>query len=136
VNVKVKYLLDRTKQASMEPHDETPYSFEGVHPSSTKHGAASIAASAQSCSRLFKECAKSLESEGLIKHQNTPPHALLEQGRRYELWAKNIAAAQPAQLPTSLEYRLRTDGNARKIVQKGLEYVIESLEMGKYLSND
>jgi hypothetical protein len=117
----------------MEPHDFTSQVIQGAdHPSSPKTH--SLSESAQLCSRLFKESRVYLETQGLQSQSYSVQ--LLEECKRYDLWARNIAAAQPSQLPTSLEYRLRSDGNARKIVLKALGYVIESLEMGEHFSPD
>ena len=88
----------------------------------------SIAFYGRSCSALLLKLSQSLEiSEWKIP---LPASAVSEESERYESWAKNIAALQDADLPSSLEYRLRDDENARRIVKKALIYLEESLEMG------
>ena len=111
----------------MERFDEASF-LASVDSFDTREDDRGIAVSAQSCSRLFKESVTALQNAR--PNEQVFTSQLSEQQTRYELWARNIAAAQSVQLPTSLEHRLRGDRSARKIVQKGLDYVCESLEMG------
>jgi hypothetical protein len=57
--------------------------------------------------------------------------AIKTESGRFDLWANNIAALQDAYLPTSLEYRIREDSNARSVIKKALAYLEESLQLGK-----
>lgn len=65
-----------------------------------------------------------------------PTTFLVEEARRYDLWARNIAALQDARLPSSLEYRIRNDESALRIVKKTLMYLKESLDMGMLCQNE
>ena len=96
-------------------------------------GTSPIAFRGRSCSNLFPQLLKSLETSEL-KSQLSPA-SVLEQSKRYELWARNIAALQDSRLPSSLEYRIRDDESARMIVKKALMYLEESLQMGQFVSN-
>ncbi|KAH8587113.1 hypothetical protein B0O99DRAFT_37904 [Bisporella sp. PMI_857] len=86
-----------------------------------------IASCGRSCSRIFSFLAEGLKESVLKDHL---PQALLEEeSRRFELWARNIAALQDARLPSSLEYRIKNDQNAIGVVKKSLSYLEESLDM-------
>jgi hypothetical protein len=82
----------------------------------------SIATHGLACQTLFTKCVEA--SESLKEFLNLEAHS-----RRYDLWAKNIAAHHDAILPSSLEYRIRDDEHACKIVKKALNYLSESLEL-------
>jgi hypothetical protein len=87
----------------------------------------SIASHGRSCVDLFNTLSRNLESyEGQLS-----PAVVVSQSKRFELWARNIAALQDSKLPSSLEYRIREDQNARNIVKKALIYLEESLQIGK-----
>lgn len=73
------------------------------------------------------------ESSNLLDQLSTD--AVKEESKRFELWARNIAALQDAHLPSSLEHRLRDDASARGIVMKALLYLEESLQMGDSLDS-
>jgi hypothetical protein len=87
-----------------------------------------IASCGQACSRLFHLLSQNQEQWEFAGH--LPTAFLVEEARRYELWARNIAAFQDARLPSSLEYRIRNDESALRIVRRSLMYLQESLDMG------
>lgn len=89
-----------------------------------------IASSGRSCSRIFPLLSQSLEKSEL--RDQLPASFVREEGGRYELWARNIAALQDARLPSSLEYRIRNNESALRIIKKSLVYLEESLDMGKF----
>lgn len=68
---------------------------------------------------------------GLSHHDQVSLAAIKTEISRYDLWANNIAALQDAYLPSSLEYRIREDANARGIIKKALAYLEESIQLGK-----
>jgi len=82
----------------------------------------SIASHGLACQALFTKCLESLES-------SNHSASLREHSKRYDLWAKNIAAHHEAILPSSLEFRIKDDANACKIFKKALDYLAESLEI-------
>lgn len=97
-------------------------------PSSSKQDD-SIALHHQTCQALFLRCHKALQtakSDIRVEAQSMP---LESQVDRYCIWFKNIAAHQDVKLPSSLEYRIREDENAIRIVKKALMYLTETLEM-------
>lgn len=89
----------------------------------------SIASCGRSCSSLFPQLVQSL-NDSEFQDQLTVA-SVKEESKRFELWARNIAALQDAQLPSSLEHRLRDDGSARGIVKKALLYLEETLQIGR-----
>ncbi|KAL2066193.1 hypothetical protein VTL71DRAFT_2264 [Oculimacula yallundae] len=88
----------------------------------------SIASCGSACSALFPLLIGSLIKEPNLQEQLSPD-AVKDESKRFELWARNIAALQDAHLPSSLEHRLRDDASARGIVRKALLYLEESLQM-------
>lgn len=91
----------------------------------------SIASCGRSCRALFDRlCAIWPSADSAITDQLSLSAIKTESGR-YDLWANNIAALQDAYLPSSLEYRIREDANARDIIKKALAYLEESLQLGK-----
>lgn len=100
----------------------------------------SIALYGRSCRALFEHlCAIWPSVDSAITDQ-VSLDAIRTESSRYNLWANNIAALQDAYLPSSLEYRIREDANARGIIKKALLYLDESLQLGKlplsYTSHD
>lgn len=89
----------------------------------------SIAFYAKSCTALFEELHRQLQRSTTGKEIS--PETILEESKRFALWAKNIVALQDAHLPSSLEYRIRDDKTAIKAVKRALEYLAESLEIGQ-----
>lgn len=89
----------------------------------------SIASCGISCSILLPQLVQSLDDSEV--QDQLPAASVKEESKRFELWAKNIAALQDAQLPSSLEHRLRDDGSARGIVKKALLYLEEYLQIGR-----
>lgn len=89
----------------------------------------SIASHHQICRALFMKCHKSLQTAENSVRGEKQSMPLESQVDRYCIWFKNIAAHQDARLPSSLEYRIREDENAIRIVKKALIYLAESLEM-------
>lgn len=83
------------------------------------------------CAGIFPLLAEGLKSSDSDLTSHLPESFLEEESKRFELWARNIAALQDARLPSSLEYRIRNDQNAINIVKKSLSYLEESLDMGK-----
>jgi hypothetical protein len=88
-----------------------------------------IASCAQACSRLFRLLSEQASSDKWEFPRELPKKIFIEEARRYELWAENIAAFHNARLPSSLEYRIRNDESALRIVRKTLMYLQESLDM-------
>jgi hypothetical protein len=87
---------------------------------------------ATSCDELFQKICK-ISEICTVKHYPKEPIIGREYGR-FSLWARNIAVLQDAQLSSSLEYRLRHDPKARKLVVDDLEYLEESLRLGMWFS--
>ncbi|KAH9218586.1 hypothetical protein DL95DRAFT_385252, partial [Leptodontidium sp. 2 PMI_412] len=67
----------------------------------------SIASCGRSCSVLLPQLVVSLVESSLQDQLSSA--SVKEESKRFELWARNIAALQDAHLPSSLEHRLRDD---------------------------
>lgn len=89
-------------------------------------GVTSIYACGRSCQTLLNQLCSRWEST-----RDVSPAAIIKEGERFNLWARNIAALQDQRLPSSLEYRLRDDKGASRTVKKALSYLEESLELGE-----
>ncbi|PVH77820.1 hypothetical protein DL98DRAFT_261254 [Cadophora sp. DSE1049] len=87
----------------------------------------SFASCGRSCSSIFPQLVESLDGSELQDQLSSA--AAKDESKRFELWARNIAALRDAQLPSSLEHRHRDDSSARGIVKKALLYLEESLQM-------
>jgi hypothetical protein len=86
-----------------------------------------IAGLATSCEHLFQKICK---YSNALHVDNYPEEPSIEREYdRFCLWARNIAALQNAQLPSSLGYRLRHDQKAQKLVVDELKYLEESLHL-------
>jgi hypothetical protein len=91
--------------------------------------ASSIASYGRSCCELFPRLCRFLEASEFRDQVSSA--AASSEFKRFELWAKNIAALQDAHLPSSLEYRIREDESAREAVKNALVYLEESLQIGQ-----
>jgi len=88
----------------------------------------SIASCGRSCSGLFRQLCEYPRAPEIGRELS---HDFVkEQSKRFDLWAENIAALQDDQLPSSLGYRIRDDGSARRTVKSALMYLEESLKTG------
>lgn len=88
-----------------------------------------IAGLATSCDKLFQEICKASDTHNVESYPDEP--SIEREYERFSLWARNIAAKQDAQLPSSLGHRLRHDQKAQKLVLDELKYLEESLQLGK-----
>src|SRR5580700_2308900 len=91
----------------------------------------SISSCGRSCRALFEQLSTTWQSTDSEIINQVSLGAIETERRRYDLWVNNIAALQDAYLPSSLEYRIREDANARNTVVKALTYLEESLQLGK-----
>jgi hypothetical protein len=86
-----------------------------------------IAGLATSCNQLFREICELCNTHNIEDYPEEP--SIEREYGRFSLWARNIAALQNAQLPSSLGYRLRHDEKAQKLVVDELKYLEESLHL-------
>jgi len=91
----------------------------------------SISSYGRSCCTLFERLCTIWPSVDSAITDQISLDAIKTEGSRYDLWANNIAALQDPYLPSSLEYRIREDANARGIIKKALAYLEESLQLGR-----
>jgi len=93
-----------------------------------------IASCSQACSGLFQLLSQIPDKVEFARQ--LPTTFLVEEARRYDLWARNITALQDARLPSSLKYRIRNDKSALRIVKKTLIYLKESLDISMLCQNE
>jgi hypothetical protein len=90
----------------------------------------SIAACGISCDSLFQQVCELSKTHRI---EGYPTDLSIDrENDRFRLWARNIAALQDAQLPSSLSYRIRQDPKAQNMVKQTLKYLEESLQLCGY----